>query len=117
MIALALFLGGLVPWGFGVWWLYRRRRERLREQAWLALADFPSDPPPLTMLLRLGTAGPLVQHWQRRLYKLGYSVQEDGLFGDQTFSATRAFQSTPGLAPDGIVGPATWTAGHRLGRR
>ncbi len=32
----------------------------------------------------------------------------DGIFGSETENAVRTFQSTFGLTPDGIVGPATW---------
>ncbi|MBE6985707.1 MAG: spore cortex-lytic protein [Ruminococcaceae bacterium] len=37
-------------------------------------------------------------------------VTEDGIFGQQTQNAVIAFQRFAGLTPDGIVGPATWSA-------
>ncbi len=37
-------------------------------------------------------------------------VAEDGIFGPQTRNAVIAFQRFAGLSPDGIVGPATWSA-------
>lgn len=37
-------------------------------------------------------------------------VTEDGIFGQQTLNAVLAFQRFAGLTPDGIVGPATWSA-------
>lgn len=37
-------------------------------------------------------------------------VAEDGIFGPQTRNAVIAFQRFAGLTPDGIVGPATWSA-------
>ena len=36
------------------------------------------------------------------------SVAEDGIFGEETERAVRAFQETYGLTPDGIVGEGTW---------
>ncbi len=36
------------------------------------------------------------------------SVSEDGVFGEETENAVRAFQRTYGLTPDGIVGLVTW---------
>lgn len=48
---------------------------------------------------------------QRRLRDLGYAVgQIDGMFGDRTEAAMRAFQEAGGLKADGIVGPLTWSA-------
>jgi peptidoglycan hydrolase-like protein with peptidoglycan-binding domain len=38
------------------------------------------------------------------------SVREDGIFGSETRNAVIAFQRFANLTPDGIVGPATWTA-------
>ena len=37
-------------------------------------------------------------------------VTQDGIFGPRTREAVIAFQRYVGLTPDGIVGPATWTA-------
>jgi V8-like Glu-specific endopeptidase len=34
----------------------------------------------------------------------------DGIFGQQTLGAVRAFQRSRGLAVDGVVGPQTWSA-------
>src|SRR5918996_1117337 len=53
--------------------------------------------------LRLGSQGALVAHVQKAL-----GVPADGIFGPQTDTAVRQYQSRAGLQVDGIVGPATW---------
>lgn len=47
---------------------------------------------------------------QTILFSLGYSVQADGVFGNQTDAIVRTFQQRHGLTVDGIVGPKTWNA-------
>lgn len=78
------------------------------------------DPQPA---LKLGDSGDAVLDIQARLGALDYQVgaSERGVFGPQTESAVKAFQVRRGLAPDGVVGPATWRelveSGWRLGSR
>jgi peptidoglycan hydrolase-like protein with peptidoglycan-binding domain len=60
--------------------------------------------------LRQGSSGPDVRYLQGRLVEYGYNLTIDGQFGPMTASAVRAFQSSNGLTPDGIVGPLTWAA-------
>ncbi len=69
--------------------------------------------------LSIGDSGPDVQLIQRRLNRIStnyplipkiYPV--NGVFAASTENAVRTFQSTFGLSPDGIVGPATW---YRIG--
>jgi peptidoglycan hydrolase-like protein with peptidoglycan-binding domain len=55
--------------------------------------------------LRRGATGDLINQIQA---KIGVAV--DGHFGAKTEAAMRAFQTTHGLVPDGIVGPKTWAA-------
>lgn len=58
-----------------------------------------------------GAKGELVKYLQRSLAEAGYDVGKiDGIFGSDTLSAVRAFQSDHGLTPDGKVGKLTWTA-------
>jgi N-acetylmuramoyl-L-alanine amidase len=63
-----------------------------------------------TTLLRSGDAGPAVRDLQQRLTRCGYVVTLDGLFGDETLDAVRAFQTQRRLRLDGICGPETWGA-------
>lgn len=60
-----------------------------------------------------GTRGPAVEDIQRRLLRLGYQLGPtgvDGVFLGRTREAVLAFQSTLGLAEDGVVGDETWSA-------
>ena len=62
-------------------------------------------------LLRYGSMGESVRQVQSRLNKLGYWCgTADGIFGVNTRSAVRRFQSAKGLSVDGIVGPKTYSA-------
>lgn len=65
--------------------------------------------------LRLGSRGPNVKLIQSLLARIGYDPGPvDGVFGQQTMEAVRDFQLDNGLAPDGIVGSATWNRFERL---
>lgn len=58
--------------------------------------------------LRHGFEGDLVRAWQSFLAGRGYAPGEtDGLFGQKTLAATRAFQRDNGLADDGVAGRQT----------
>lgn len=58
--------------------------------------------------LRSGDSGEAVAALQTRLQQLGYySGAIDGVFGDGTEAAVRAFQAARGLEVDGIAGVAT----------
>ena len=63
--------------------------------------------------IRQGSQGPNVAYCQNLLNaRQHYSILlwVDGIFGPQTGTAVRLFQSTHNLQADGVVGPATWGA-------
>ncbi len=61
--------------------------------------------------LQEGDAGTAVLALQRRLAALGYWLgNPDGQFADSTQQAVWAFQKAAGQTPDGVVGPAAWSA-------
>jgi N-acetylmuramoyl-L-alanine amidase len=70
-----------------------------------AVGDIPSRP-----TLRLGDRNGDVQILQQLLVKAGHELVPDGIFGQVSATAVRAFQTTNGLVADAIVGPATWKA-------
>ena len=58
-----------------------------------------------------GAKGELVKYLQRALVEAKYDIGKDGvdgIFGEETLSAVRAFQHDNDLSPDGKVGPKTW---------
>jgi N-acetylmuramoyl-L-alanine amidase len=59
-----------------------------------------------------------VRALQERLLELGYDLgRADGIFGRQTAVALARFQREVGVVPDGVCGPKTIAALHRLGRK
>lgn len=73
-------------------------------------------------LIRVGQVGTAVADVQRRLADLGLACRDDdGVFGEATREAVRAFQQQRGLTADGLVGEDTWRslvgASYRLGDR
>ncbi|MSO37439.1 MAG: hypothetical protein EXQ69_04220 [Acidimicrobiia bacterium] len=66
----------------------------------LALASLQSQP-----TLRRGSASPAVCRWQELI-----AAKVSGFFDDTTELATKAWQASRGLQPDGIVGPKSWGA-------
>lgn len=65
-----------------------------------------------TATVRKGDRGEAVSDAQCLLIRKGYTSVGaiDGIFGDRTDAAVRAFQRSRGLVADGIVGPRTWAA-------
>lgn len=60
--------------------------------------------------LQQGDEGDDVAAMQRRLIKLGYRVDDSGVFDDATLAAVLSFQAGQGLVTDGVVGKKTWAA-------
>ena len=58
--------------------------------------------------LRRGARGELVTQLQDLLYKDGFPLAIDGIFGPKTQAAVKSFQRKYSLVVDGIVGPKTW---------
>lgn len=56
-----------------------------------------------------GSTGEDVKTVQYLVTAHGHSTGVDGVFGPQTKAAVEGFQSSRGLAADGIVGPQTWS--------
>lgn len=60
-------------------------------------------------VLRRGDAGPQVELLQLGLQRAKFDPGSiDGIFGNNTYSALRRFQSSVGLVSDGIAGAMTW---------
>ncbi|MBW4668776.1 MAG: peptidoglycan-binding protein [Cyanomargarita calcarea GSE-NOS-MK-12-04C] len=60
-------------------------------------------------LLQKGYSGQSVRLLQQLLASFGYKpIGSDGIFGDQTESRVKEFQSNNGLVKDGTVGQRTW---------
>lgn len=51
-----------------------------------------------------------VHDWQARMAGRGWTLVQDGRFGQQSDHVARAFQAEKGLGVDGKVGADTWTA-------
>ncbi|MFH0240849.1 peptidoglycan-binding protein [Streptomyces sp. HK10] len=64
--------------------------------------------PHLIVSVSQGASGDAVRAAQVQLNVYGAGIAVDGQFGPATDSAVRSFQSSHGLAADGLVGPRTW---------
>lgn len=65
---------------------------------------------PIRASLRRGSKGADVRVLQEMLFVAGHPVKVDGDYGTATEKAVMAFQVIVGIAPDGVVGQATWAA-------
>lgn len=57
-----------------------------------------------------GSRGDDVRNLQKMLCVIGYPIEEDGIFGDETEGALRAFQENAGITVDGIYGNESMAA-------
>lgn len=63
-------------------------------------------------VLKKGSRGGEVKALQRLLTGSGYGIGSygvDGVFGNDTVTAVKAFQKANGLTADGVVGQKTWS--------
>ena len=60
--------------------------------------------------VQYGSQGSDVKELQKYLNSNGYSLQEDGVFGNNTKNAVLDYQKKNGLDVDGIVGENTWAS-------
>lgn len=75
----------------------------------VAVADIQSTPWSTTaMTLQSGTNSNQVGFWQTLLCSNSQGVTVDGKFGNQTFNATKSFQTAIGASSSGVVGWVTW---------
>jgi hypothetical protein len=58
--------------------------------------------------LKYGATGDEVLSLQKKLNSYGFHVQEDGIFGNETYNAVMEFQGSRNLVVDGVVGSKTW---------
>jgi len=75
---------------------------------WLDGEEADAEPDQENLILRNGATGHDVVVLQNALIDAGFRVSVDGVFGQNTGNAVRAFQEANGLDADGIVGPRTW---------
>lgn len=59
-------------------------------------------------VLRRGNRGEEVRELQTLLSDKGYTVLVDGIFGDKTYEAVKAYQADHDLQVDGVAGSKTW---------
>lgn len=66
-------------------------------------------------LLKKGSRGEYVLHWQKYLNATGYFCgKEDGKFGVNTELAVKQWQMAHGLDADGIIGAKTWAKVYEI---
>ncbi len=81
------------------------------QNTWRTLLTLPPRP-----TLQQGSTGTYVRYAQNKLLSKLYPLgNADGLFGARTTTAVKQFQTENALAPDGIIGPATWQVLSQIG--
>jgi len=70
-------------------------------------ASNPKVAPILSPSLTFGMSGSYVMELQQALNKKGFKLQTDGVYGEATQKAVRAYQASAGLVADGVVGMGT----------
>jgi putative peptidoglycan binding protein len=93
------------------WWDW----QEATSSAWTALSRPAGllagyQPYKLMAPIKKGAKGDLVVWAQEHLISAGYRLGVDGGFGGNTRRAVLSFQRVRGLAADGVIGPATWSA-------
>lgn len=85
------------------------RRQRSQHIVGYGRPAYEDDTSNKRKTIKKGDKGADVMHLQTRLASLGYTVGKiDGIFGKNTESAVRQFQTDNGLEVDGIIGPLSW---------
>ena len=81
-------------------------------RTWTALDEYSGGGPGSSLdypTIRQGDTGSYVQIMQQRLKELGYFTGTvDGIFGPNTTTIVKRFQTDNGLTADGVVGRTTW---------
>lgn len=86
-------------------------RRRMAEKALFTTFDTSLARNAERATLKSGSRGADVTYLQQRLTTKGYGVGSiDGIFGNKTLEAVKAFQAENNLSVDGIVGAKTWAA-------
>ena len=74
-----------------------------------ASGSTPTTNPATNMTLKKGDSGEYVTQLQKALLNLGYTVNTNGSYTNETVAAVKQFQTANGLNVDGIAGPNTLT--------
>jgi Putative peptidoglycan binding domain len=92
------------------WWNWQQASTSGWRAISIGAGNLNVTPTASTPILRLSSTGDPVVWAQEHLVSAGYPTAVDGSYGPSTQSAVQSFQTAQGLIPDGVVGPATWSA-------
>mgnify|MGYP007071565300 CR=1 FL=1 len=88
---------------------YNSRQAYTQQALGMYSGDVPAGARGSGPILRKGARGDAVASLQSDLAAKGFDPGPvDGIFGNKTRGAVRAFQASAGLNPDGVVGPLTY---------